>query len=152
VKEHLEQDQQQLGPETRVHLLNLLEDAKRDAQQFRIKMEQWFDEVMARTSGWYRKQTQVLLIFIGFIIAWQFNVDAIAITRILARDKKAREQLVTLATKRYEAYGQYKEELKRSQVIRHDTINLGDTTIIRTDTVNQVTLADAALDSIYHSL
>ncbi|GAA0544828.1 hypothetical protein [Chitinophaga japonensis] len=152
VKEHLEQEQLQLGPETRVHLMNLLEDAKRDAQQFRIKIEQWFDEVMASTSGWYRKQTQVLLIFIGFLIAWQFNVDAIAITRILAKDKKAREQLVALATKRYEAYGQYKDELKRSEVIRYDTIDLGDTTIIRADTVNQVTLEDAALDSIYHSL
>ena len=152
VKQHLESGQSLIGPDTREHLLNLIEDAKRDAAQFRIRMEQWFDEVMARTSGWYRKQTQVVLIVIGFFIAWQFNVDSIAITRILAKDKKVREQLVALATKRYEVYGQYKDSLKRTLIIRQDTIDLFDTTIIRPDTVYQVSMPDTELDSLYRSL
>jgi hypothetical protein len=152
VKQHLESGKTLIGPDTRVHLLNLLEDAKRDADLFRHKMEQWFDEVMARTSGWYKKQTQVVLIFIGFIIAWQFNVDSIAITRILAKDKKAREQMVALATQRYEAYGQYKDSLRRTMVIREDTIYAGDSVIIRTDTVYQASIADQELDSLYRSL
>lgn len=152
VKQHLENGQTLIGPETREHLLNLIEDAKHDAEEFRHKVEQWFDEVMSRTSGWYKKQTQVVLILIGFIIAWQFNVDSIAITRILAKDKKSREQMVALATRRYEVYGQYKDSLQRKMVIREDTIQVGDTTIIRTDTVYQASIPDEEMDSLYRSL
>jgi hypothetical protein len=152
VKQHLENGQTLIGPETREHLLNLIEDAKHDAEEFRHKVEQWFDEVMSRTSGWYKKQTQVVLILIGFIIAWQFNVDSIAITRILAKDKKSREQMVALATKRYEVYGQYKDSLQRKMVIREDTLQVGDTTIIRTDTVYQASIPDEEMDSLYRSL
>lgn len=152
VKQNLESGQTLVGPDTREHLLNLIEDAKRDAEHFRIRVEQWFDEVMARTSGWYRKQTQVVLIVIGFFLAWQFNVDSIAITRILAKDKKVREQLVALATKRYEVYGQYKDSLKRTLIVREDTIDLIDTTIIRQDTVYQVSMPDTELDSLYRTL
>ncbi len=152
VKQHLENGQTLIGPETKEHLLNLLEDANREAEQFRHKVAQWFDEVMARTSGWYRKQTQVILIVIGFIIAWQFNVDSIAITRILAKDKKAREELVAMATKRYEVYGHYKDSLKRRLVIKEDTIRVGDSMIIRPDTVYQVSMPDEELDSLYRSL
>lgn len=152
IKQHLESGQTLIGPETREHLLNLMEDAKRDAEEFRRKVEQWFDEVMARTSGWYKKQTQVVLIVIGFIIAWQFNVDTIAITRILAKDKKAREQMVALATRRYEVYGQYKDSLQRKMVIREDTVQTGDSVIIRTDTVYQASIPDRELDSLYRSL
>ena len=152
IKQNLESGQSLIGPDTRLHLLNLLEDAKRDAEEFRLKVEHWFDEVMARTSGWYKKQTQVVLIMIGFIIAWQFNVDSIAITRILAKDKNAREQMVELATQRYQAYGQYKDSLKRVMVIKEDTIQLIDTMIIRPDTVYQVSMPDEDLDSLYRSL
>lgn len=152
VKQNLENGQTLIGPETREHLLNLIEDAKHESEAFRHKVEQWFDEVMARTSGWYKKQTQVVLIVIGFIIAWQFNVDSIAITRILAKDKKIREQMVALATKRYEVYGQYKDSLQRKMVIREDTIAIGDSVIIRTDTVYQASIPDQELDSLYRSL
>lgn len=152
VKQNLESGLPHLGQPTRSHLLNLLEDAQRDAERFRNKVEQWFDEVMARTSGWYRKQIQLLLIIIGFIIAWQFNVDSIAITRILTKDKKAREQLVTLATQRYELYGQWKDSLKRTLVIKQDTIRIGDSIFVKPDTVYQVSLEDAMLDSLYRSL
>ncbi|HEY0609810.1 MAG TPA: hypothetical protein VGD35_09145 [Chitinophaga sp.] len=152
VKQNLESGQTLIGPETREHLLNLIEDAKRESEEFRHKVEQWFDEVMARTSGWYKKQTQVVLIVIGFIIAWQFNVDSIAITRILAKDKKSREQMVALATKRYEVYGQYKDSLQRKMVIREDTIEIGDSVIIRTDTVYQASIPDQEMDSLYRSL
>ncbi|WP_298737524.1 hypothetical protein [uncultured Chitinophaga sp.] len=152
VKQNLEGGQTLIGPETREHLLNLIEDAKHESEAFRHKVEQWFDEVMARTSGWYKKQTQVILIFVGFIIAWQFNVDSIAITRILAKDKNAREQLVTLATQRYQVYGRYKDSMQRKMVIREDTIAAGDTMIIRTDTVYQASIPDQEMDSLYRSL
>jgi hypothetical protein len=152
VKQNLENGLPHLGQPTRKHLLNLLEDAQRDAERFRNKVEQWFDEVMARTSGWYRKQIQLLLIVIGFIIAWQFNVDSIAIARILTKDKKAREQLVALATQRYELYGQWKDSLKRTLVIKQDTIRIGDSIFVKPDTVYQVAVEDAMLDSLYRSL
>lgn len=152
IRQNLEEGMKELGPETREYFLNLLQDARHDVDQFRLKLEQWFDEAMARTNGWYRKQIQTLLIIIGFIIAWQFNVDSIAITRILTKDKKAREEMVTLATQRYEAYGQLADSLRRTRVITSDTIQLADTVIVRRDTTQQITLNSEVLDSLYRSL
>ncbi len=86
----------------------------------------------------------------GFIR--NFNVDSIAITRILAKDKKSGEQMVALATKRYEVYGQYKDSLQRKMVIREDTLEIGDSLIIRTDTTYQASIADEEMDNLYRSL
>jgi hypothetical protein len=83
--------------ETLHHLQTLFVDSQGDADKFRALLEKWFNDTMDRTIGWYKRQTQIMLFVIGFAIAVCFNVDTIAIYKLLAKDNTARNNLVQLA-------------------------------------------------------
>lgn len=73
-------------------------DANNDIMKFRASLEKWFNEMMERVSGWYKRQVQWIVFIIGFCIAASFNVDTFKIVHNLSKDKTAREQMVQLAT------------------------------------------------------
>jgi hypothetical protein len=85
-----------IQPETLKHLRSLLDDAKGDIPMFKLKIKTWYNEMMDRTNGWYKRKMQFILFWLGFIIAAAFNVNSIAIAKILANDKDARAQLVEM--------------------------------------------------------
>lgn len=143
ISECLAQNTLQLGPDTLAHVRNLFEDAQQDVPQFRKNMETWFNETMTRASGWYRRQTQVWLLILGLGIAAVFNVDSIAIARILMKDKSAREQMVQLVTSRQPSYAAMTDTLLRKNVMHRDSA------YFRHDTSFQVLIKDTALISIY---
>jgi hypothetical protein len=87
----------ELNHNTALFLKSLWQDSGADLDKFRSKLEDWFNDTMARASGWYKKYTRVVLLIIGLIIAYAFNVDSIAIRRILTTNKPARDQLVQMA-------------------------------------------------------
>jgi hypothetical protein len=97
IKNTLDKNTLNITVETLYQFRSLFADARQDVSEFRNRLDEWFDETMQRTNGWYKRQTQTVLLFIGFIIAVIFNVDTVAITKILAKDKKVREQIVQLA-------------------------------------------------------
>jgi hypothetical protein len=72
--------------------------------RFIQKLETWFDDTMKRVSGWYKRQTQTILFFLGLFIACLLNVDTIQIANRLSIDKAAREQLTQLAIQSIETY------------------------------------------------
>src|SRR5688572_28089025 len=43
----------------------LLDQAAEDAQRFRESLEQWFDNVMDRVSGWYKRRSQTMVFALG---------------------------------------------------------------------------------------
>lgn len=86
-----------IDPETLSQLKQLYIDAQKDIDRFQALLEKWFDETMERATGWYKKQTQWILLIIGFVFAVSFNIDTIAISTLLAKDETARENLVQLA-------------------------------------------------------
>jgi len=86
-----------VNQDTSLFLLSLWQDSGADVEKFKLKLEQWFDDTMDRATGWYKRYTQTVLLVIGFAMAVIFNVDTIAIHRILSKDKTAREQLVQMA-------------------------------------------------------
>jgi len=86
-----------INPDTAIFLKSLWQEAGTDVEKFKSKLEQWFDETMTRATGWYKRYIQVILFLIGLFFAYMFNVDAIALKNILAKDKTAREQLVQMA-------------------------------------------------------
>lgn len=86
-----------LNTNTAFFLKSLWEDSGADLKTFRTKLEDWFNDTMERATGWYKKYTRVVLFIIGLIVAYVFNVDSIAIHRILATNKPATEQLVQMA-------------------------------------------------------
>ena len=60
-------------------LTQLLEEADFDLDTFKGKIEDWYDDVMDRASGWYARNVQKILLVLGLAIAIAFNVDTIAV-------------------------------------------------------------------------
>jgi len=86
-----------VSSDTRKHLESLLEDANNDIQKFRLLLENWFDNTQERVIGWYKKNNQIFLLIIGFILAVTLNANTFHIIKKLSKDDKAREQLVLLS-------------------------------------------------------
>ena len=86
-----------INDDTLSYLKALWADAQGDANKFRAALEEWFDVTMERTTGWYKKHTQAVLLMLGFLIAMAFNVDTIKIAGVLAKDPKLREQVIRQA-------------------------------------------------------
>ncbi len=100
------------GEETADYVLSLWEDSYNDVVRFKLQLEQWFDRTMEQTTEWYKRKIQVVLIAIGFMLAWLFNADTFEIARKLSNDKVAREQMVNMATAYIES-GRYTRDTAR---------------------------------------
>lgn len=65
---------------------------------FKKKVEEWFNEVMDRASGSYKRNSQLWLICIGLGIAILFNADTINVYHNLSVNPTLREAVVNAAT------------------------------------------------------
>jgi len=90
--------------DTKKLLESMLEDANYDLEKFRLSLEQWFNETMNRTSGWYKKQSQKITFVIGFVLAIAFNVDTISIVKKLSNDPDGAAALADIATQYVETH------------------------------------------------
>ncbi|MCS7035246.1 MAG: hypothetical protein RMJ33_02550 [Saprospiraceae bacterium] len=79
-------------------LIFLYQEAQGDVERFRLKVEEWYNEVMERASEWYVNNIRNWLIFIGFIIAVIFNVDVVNIYSTLSANAAFRDFLADAAT------------------------------------------------------
>lgn len=91
------------------HLHYLFTLANGDLERFKSMLEDWYNEMMQRVSGWYKKRVQIISFFVGFLIAIAFNINTFYIVKTLSKDDKARNQFVELAGKAVEK-GQLKGE------------------------------------------
>lgn len=78
-------------------LKQLLHQAEGKADDFREQVKKWYNDVMDRASGWYKRSTQKILIFVGITIAIVFNADTLAIYERLESDPAALQSVVALA-------------------------------------------------------
>jgi hypothetical protein len=85
--------------ETLLHINNLLLDAEEDVSLFKAKLKAWYNETNDRATGWFKRKMQMILFWLGFVVAGLFNVDTIGIVKKLSNDKVAREQLVAMSIK-----------------------------------------------------
>ncbi|PZF74461.1 hypothetical protein [Taibaiella soli] len=69
-------------------LLDLLAQAKNDIATFEKKLEEFYNNVMDRTTGWYKKDIRKILLIVGFIISVALNIDTIKIANDTLRDPK----------------------------------------------------------------
>ena len=83
----------------RTVLLTALEQAEGDLARFRQQIEHWYDNTMARVSGWYRRKVQVALVVIATIVTLAFNADTLQIGRALWSDDALRASVVAQAQK-----------------------------------------------------
>lgn len=137
--------------ESKRYLKALWVDAQGDVDKFKLLLEQWFDSTMERASGWYKKYTQVLLFFIGFVLAAVFNVDTILIVDKLSKDPELRGQMVKYAGDYLKEKQNLKVELEE-QKKRIDVALKPDTgkTATNADSL-KAKLTKAQLDSLYQT-
>lgn len=79
-------------------LLFLNKQAGGNAIAFKSKMEEWFNEVMDRASGVYKRNSQRWLFTLGLGIALIFNADAIMVYHNLSVNSTLRETVEKAAT------------------------------------------------------
>jgi len=70
----------------------------------RRTVEHWFDDAMDRTSGWYKRSTQLWLGVVGLLLACILNVDTLSVATALWRDPTLRSNVVEQA-RRYQPTG-----------------------------------------------
>jgi hypothetical protein len=75
----------------------LLASVDGDAAAMQLRLETWFNDSMSRVSGWYKRRAHVILLVLGLIVAFGFNVDTFAVVGELATEPGAREALVKQA-------------------------------------------------------
>jgi hypothetical protein len=91
-------DKAGLPADTKTLLLGLLDDARGDIDRFRASLEAWFDDTMARVSGWYKRQSQLILVVIGLAIALALNANTLTIGERLWKDTAVRAAVVQQAS------------------------------------------------------
>jgi hypothetical protein len=80
-------------------LLTLVKDARGDVDAFRTRLEAWFDDSMARVSGWYKRQTQLIILVIAIVTTVVLNANTLTIGERLWKDTAVRTAVVTQAGK-----------------------------------------------------
>jgi hypothetical protein len=97
---NLDSIRKQLDPNNETHkmLIILIDRADNNVNQFKILVEEWFNETMDRVSGWYKRYNQVITFFVGALIAYSLNINTIEISKILSDDKETRIAMVEAAS------------------------------------------------------
>jgi hypothetical protein len=80
-------------------LLAMLTNAGTSVDAFRRQLETWYDDHMARVSGWYKQHVRWISFAVGVVLILTFNVNALAISRALYADQALRETVVAEAVR-----------------------------------------------------
>ena len=91
-REHLEAHIKQ--PNVRRAVLIAIDQAKGDLEQAKMNIAAWFDSSMDRVSGWYRKETQGILIILGLLVAFTLNIDTLKVAQSLYENDALRSVIV----------------------------------------------------------
>jgi hypothetical protein len=77
---------------------SVMNAAGSDLESFRIALQQWYDDHMARVSGWYKRHVRWISLVIATVLVVSFNLSAVQITRSLYTDQVLTSSVVTTAT------------------------------------------------------
>jgi len=78
-------------------LRQLWRDADGNIDVFKKKVEGWYNSVMERATGWYKRSTQYILVGVGFTIAVVLNADTLAIYERLENNPEVAEKIALIA-------------------------------------------------------
>lgn len=79
-------------------ILSMLNDANDNVEEFRLKLECWFNDGMDRISGWYRRHMQLIAFIVGAVVTVACNADTFQIINTLYRDAAIRGAVVSTAS------------------------------------------------------
>jgi hypothetical protein len=77
----------------------MLVGAQESMQAFEASVARWYDDHMARVSGWYKRHVRWISLSIGLVLVIVFNLNAIRIADSLYSDQAVRGSVVTQATR-----------------------------------------------------
>jgi len=80
-------------------LQSLAASANGDIDRFRTSIENWYDDHMARVSGWYKRRTTLITFIAGGILVLLLNINAITIGRALYSDSATRTAVSAVAAR-----------------------------------------------------
>jgi len=129
-------DTVKINTDTALFLKSLWLESDADLEKFKAGLEKWFDDTMERCTGWYKRYNKTVLFVLGFIIAVFFNVDTIAIHRVLATNDKARDGLVNMAISKQQQYG---EIIKNLDSQKNSNGSLQEKALLSADSVYKET-------------
>jgi hypothetical protein len=76
----------------------MVEQAQGDVAKLRTNLEAWFDDTMARVSGWYKRKTQIILLVIGVAVVVALNANTLAMGERIWKDDTVRAAVVAQAS------------------------------------------------------
>jgi hypothetical protein len=76
----------------------MLDEAKDNLDVFKAKVEEHYNAVMDRASGWYKRRTQFMMFLVGLILAGCLNVDSIYVVQQLQKNPEQVQKLVAAAS------------------------------------------------------
>jgi hypothetical protein len=88
------------NPELRTAILTLIDEANGDLERARRNIEDWYNAMMDRVSGWYKRRTTVLMLALGCLLAAGVNADTVTIATALSHDAALRSAVVSAAEQR----------------------------------------------------
>lgn len=77
--------------------LRSFHEKTKDYPELKKIIIEWFDDYMARVSGWYKTKTKRALFYISLLISLSFNVDSITLIQKINSDNDFRKELVKQA-------------------------------------------------------
>ncbi len=84
-------------PELRHRLTALLDEADGEIDKFRAAAEKWYNNMMDRVSGWYKRKISWILLCISIVVASVLNADTIVMIDALINDASLRASVVQQA-------------------------------------------------------
>ena len=82
----------------RANLIALAQESADNIDAFRDRTAAWFDDMMERGAGVYKRRVQLISFAIGLVLAIGLNADTIAVAKAIWSDTALRGQLVETAT------------------------------------------------------
>jgi len=77
-------------------LRQFLADANYDLNAFRFRVGQWYDNVTAHADKWYEQRIKTGILFIGFLMALGFNIDALQLFNGLKSNPEALQRVLAM--------------------------------------------------------
>jgi hypothetical protein len=75
----------------------LIGGPQKDVENLRTNLEAWYDDTMARVSGWYKRKTQIIVIVIGVVLVPAINANTIAMAQRMWKDDTVRAAVLVQA-------------------------------------------------------